>query len=313
MIELGATTGIANSLSQPAVHQPTTAIKKAQQAVQKYEKAQQNRLPQSSSSSQLEPNVPSGPLPIAGVANMSSETGEKAKAPGSAVVGDSPAQNEVPRSAVVGEGPSQNEVPKSAVMGDSPSQNEVPRSAVVGDSPAQNEVSKSAVMGDSPAQAEVPKSAVVGDSPAQNEVPRSAVMERGPAQAEVPRSAVVGDSPSQNEDPSENPLIKEEESAKSEIFFTEEPTDVEESSLDESQKEEQDQLAHRLKQNKAEEANPVDYKADVQIFYKRKCQNNQKNCNRGPIFTNIKSVIFNYNRTQERNLAQAKKKKKANQ
>ena len=41
-----------------------------------------------------------------------------------------------------------------------------------------------------------------------------------------------------------------------------------------------------------QKTNPVDYKAKVQIFYKRKCAPSQKNCNRGAVLTNIKSVIF---------------------
>ena len=39
---------------------------------------------------------------------------------------------------------------------------------------------------------------------------------------------------------------------------------------------------------------PVDYKTSTQVFYKKKCSSVQKNCDRGPLLTNIKSVIFDY-------------------
>lgn len=40
---------------------------------------------------------------------------------------------------------------------------------------------------------------------------------------------------------------------------------------------------------------PIDYKTGTQIFYKKDCLPSQSNCKRsGAVFTNIKSVIFNY-------------------
>ena len=40
---------------------------------------------------------------------------------------------------------------------------------------------------------------------------------------------------------------------------------------------------------------PIDYKLGTQIFYKKDCLPSEKNCKRsGPVFTNIKSVIFDY-------------------
>ena len=47
-----------------------------------------------------------------------------------------------------------------------------------------------------------------------------------------------------------------------------------------------------------QKTNPVDYKAQIQIFYKKKCLPSQKDCNRGAVLTNIKSVIFNYAHTR---------------
>ena len=42
------------------------------------------------------------------------------------------------------------------------------------------------------------------------------------------------------------------------------------------------------------DTNPVDYKSGMQVFYKNTCTASQKNCRRGAVLTNIKSVIFNY-------------------
>ena len=43
------------------------------------------------------------------------------------------------------------------------------------------------------------------------------------------------------------------------------------------------------------EDKPINYKTTTQIFYKKDCQPSQSNCKRsGAVFTNIKSVIFNY-------------------
>jgi len=47
-----------------------------------------------------------------------------------------------------------------------------------------------------------------------------------------------------------------------------------------------------------QKTNSVDYKAQVQVFYKRKCLSSQKDCNRGAVLTNITSVIFNYAHTR---------------
>ena len=58
-------------------------------------------------------------------------------------------------------------------------------------------------------------------------------------------------------------------------------------------------LEERFKQEKIQqETNPVDYKAGIQIFYKRDCSASQKNCNKGAVLTNIKSVIFDYAHTR---------------
>lgn len=46
------------------------------------------------------------------------------------------------------------------------------------------------------------------------------------------------------------------------------------------------------------ETNPVDYKAGIQVFYKRTCPAPQENCNRGAVLTNIKSVIFDYSHSR---------------
>ena len=53
---------------------------------------------------------------------------------------------------------------------------------------------------------------------------------------------------------------------------------------------------------------PVDYKTSTQVFYKRKCSSVQKNCDRGPLLTNIKSVIFDYAHTRG-SFAQSQKAK----
>ena len=43
------------------------------------------------------------------------------------------------------------------------------------------------------------------------------------------------------------------------------------------------------------EEKPIDYKAKTQIFYKKDCLPSQSNCQRrGAVFTNIRSVIFDY-------------------
>ena len=42
------------------------------------------------------------------------------------------------------------------------------------------------------------------------------------------------------------------------------------------------------------ETEPVDYKAGIQVFYKNKCSASQKDCSKGAVLTNIKSVIFDY-------------------
>ena len=42
------------------------------------------------------------------------------------------------------------------------------------------------------------------------------------------------------------------------------------------------------------ETKPVNYKAGIQIFYKKNCAPSQKNCSKGAVLTNIKSVIFDY-------------------
>ena len=43
------------------------------------------------------------------------------------------------------------------------------------------------------------------------------------------------------------------------------------------------------------EERPIDYKTSTQVFYKNDCLSSQSNCKRsGAVFTNIKSVIFNY-------------------
>lgn len=43
----------------------------------------------------------------------------------------------------------------------------------------------------------------------------------------------------------------------------------------------------------------VDYKSDIQVFYKNSsCSVGQKNCHRGAVLTNIKSVIFDYAHTR---------------
>ena len=47
-----------------------------------------------------------------------------------------------------------------------------------------------------------------------------------------------------------------------------------------------------------QETKPVDYKRSVQVFYKRECPPSQKNCDRGAVLTNIKSVIFDYAHTR---------------
>lgn len=55
------------------------------------------------------------------------------------------------------------------------------------------------------------------------------------------------------------------------------------------------ELADRLQDSDIEsEASPVDYKASMQIFYKRSCSPSEVNCNKGAVLTNIKSVIFDY-------------------
>ena len=38
----------------------------------------------------------------------------------------------------------------------------------------------------------------------------------------------------------------------------------------------------------------VDYNRNIQVFYKRGCEPSQKNCHRGAVLTNIKSLIFDY-------------------
>ena len=43
-----------------------------------------------------------------------------------------------------------------------------------------------------------------------------------------------------------------------------------------------------------QETQAVDYKRKFQVFYKRDCQASQKNCHRGAVLTNIKSLIFDY-------------------
>ena len=53
---------------------------------------------------------------------------------------------------------------------------------------------------------------------------------------------------------------------------------------------------------------PVDYKTSTQVFYKRKCPSAQKNCDKGPLLTNIKSVIFDYAHTRG-SFAQSQKAK----
>ena len=47
-----------------------------------------------------------------------------------------------------------------------------------------------------------------------------------------------------------------------------------------------------------DEIEPVDYGRSVQIFYKNKCPRSAGNCDRGAVFTNIKSVIFDYARAR---------------
>ena len=47
-----------------------------------------------------------------------------------------------------------------------------------------------------------------------------------------------------------------------------------------------------------QKTNPVDYKTQVQVFYKNKCLPSQKDCDRGAVLTNIKSVIFDYAHTR---------------
>lgn len=44
-----------------------------------------------------------------------------------------------------------------------------------------------------------------------------------------------------------------------------------------------------------QEVEPVDYKSSIQVFYKNRCPaSSSKNCQRGAVLTNIKSVIFDY-------------------
>ena len=47
-----------------------------------------------------------------------------------------------------------------------------------------------------------------------------------------------------------------------------------------------------------QDVKPVDYRSSIQIFYKRKCNSVEKRCDRGPVLTNIKSVIFDYAHTR---------------
>ena len=42
----------------------------------------------------------------------------------------------------------------------------------------------------------------------------------------------------------------------------------------------------------------VDYTSPTQIFYKRECPPDKKDCVRGAVLTNIKSVIFDYSKTR---------------
>ena len=56
-----------------------------------------------------------------------------------------------------------------------------------------------------------------------------------------------------------------------------------------------EEVAERLRDKEIRQKDiSVNYKKSVQVFYKKKCQPSQKNCNRGPVLTNIKSVIFDY-------------------
>ncbi len=43
-----------------------------------------------------------------------------------------------------------------------------------------------------------------------------------------------------------------------------------------------------------QETESVDYKRPIQIFYKNECKSSQEDCHRGPVFTNIPSLIFDY-------------------
>ncbi len=65
-----------------------------------------------------------------------------------------------------------------------------------------------------------------------------------------------------------------------------------------SAKEELDEDEDLRDKEEYQDANPVDYKARMLVFYKRKCPPSQKRCNRGAVLTNIKSVIFNYAHTR---------------
>ena len=42
----------------------------------------------------------------------------------------------------------------------------------------------------------------------------------------------------------------------------------------------------------------VDYTSPTQVFYKRECPPEEKDCVRGAVLTNIKSVIFDYSKTR---------------
>ena len=60
-----------------------------------------------------------------------------------------------------------------------------------------------------------------------------------------------------------------------------------------------EELSEELEDQEIEdEIDLVDYKRSVQVFYKNKCPRRAKNCVRGAVFTNIKSVIFDYARSR---------------
>ena len=65
-----------------------------------------------------------------------------------------------------------------------------------------------------------------------------------------------------------------------------------------------DDLGGNLNNQELERANrhedDVDYKTGSTVLYTKKCDPKSQNCNRGAVFTNVKSVIFDYNNRRGR-------------